>query len=294
MEKQLKNVIGVIPPPSFHMVGDGFRVHNFFPSQPIIGLKGMSPFFLMDYGSKWNVPPSDTPKGVGVHPHRGIETVTIAYHGRVAHHDSTGNSGVIGEGDVQWMTAGGGILHKEYHEKEFSKKGGLFQMVQLWVNLPAKYKMTPPKYQPIENEIMGKVTLSDKISEVDVIAGEYNGIKGPASTFSPVNLLNTKLKKGLKADFSFSSSQNTGMLIIEGEVRVNDKSVAPENNFVFFGHDGEAIVIEALKDSIILVLSGEPIDEPIAPYGPFVMNTEVEIKQAYQDYYDGKFGYLED
>jgi quercetin 2,3-dioxygenase len=294
MEKQFKSIAGILPPPSFHMVGDGFRVHNFFPSQPIIGLKGMSPFFLMDYGSKWNVPPSDTPRGVGVHPHRGIETVTIAYHGKVAHHDSTGNSGVIGEGDVQWMTAGGGILHKEYHEKEFSKKGGLFQMVQLWVNLPAKDKMTPPKYQPIENEIMGKVTLSDKISEVDVIAGEYNGIKGPASTFSPVSLLNAKLKKGSKADFSFSGSHNTGMLVIEGEIRVNDKSVAPENNFVFFGHDGEAIFIEALKDSIILVLSGEPIDEPIAPYGPFVMNTEAEIKQAYQDYYDGKFGYLED
>jgi len=294
MEKQLKNIVGIMPPPSFHMVGDGFRVHNFFPSQAEIGLKGMSPFFLMDYGSKWNVPPSDTPKGVGVHPHRGIETVTIAYHGKVAHHDSTGNSGVIGEGDVQWMTAGGGILHKEYHEKEFSKKGGLFQMVQLWVNLPAKDKMTPPKYQPIENNAMGKAVLADNISEVDVIAGEYNGIKGPASTFSPVSLLNTKLKKGSKADFSFGSSQNTGILIIEGEIRINDKSVAPENNFVFFGHDGEAIVIEALKDSIILVLSGEPIDEPIAPYGPFVMNTEAEIKQAYQDYYDGKFGYLED
>ena len=294
MEKQFKNVIGVIPPPSFHMVGDGFRVHNFFPSQPEIGLKGMSPFFLMDYGSKWNVAPSEKPRGVGVHPHRGIETVTIAYHGKVAHHDSTGNSGVIGEGDVQWMTAGGGILHKEYHEKEFSKKGGLFQMVQLWVNLPAKHKMTPPKYQPIENDKMGKAVLADKISEVDVIAGEYKGIKGPASTFSPVNLFNTKLKKGSKADFSFSSSQNTGMLIIEGEIRVNNNTGVPENHFIFFGHDGEDITIEAIKDSIILVLSGEPIDEPIAPYGPFVMNTDAEIKQAYQDYYDGKFGYLED
>ncbi len=294
MEKEFKNIIGILPPPSFHMVGDGFRVHNFFPSQQLIGLKGMSPFFLMDYGSKWNVPPSDTPRGVGVHPHRGIETVTIAYHGKVAHHDSTGNSGVIGEGDVQWMTAGGGILHKEYHEKEFSKKGGLFQMVQLWVNLPAKFKMTPPKYQPIENKTMGKSVLADGVSEVDVIAGEYKGINGPASTFSPVSLFNTKLPKGSKADFSFSSSQNTGMLMIEGEILVNSKSVAPENNFIFFGHEGEDIVIEALKDSIVLVLSGEPIDEPIAPYGPFVMNTETEIKQAYQDYYDGKFGYLED
>jgi len=294
MGKQLKNVVGIIPPPSFHMVGDGFRVHNFFPSQQLIGLKGMSPFFLMDYGSKWNVPPSDTPRGVGVHPHRGIETVTIAYHGKVAHHDSTGNSGVIGEGDVQWMTAGGGILHKEYHEKEFSKKGGLFQMVQLWVNLPAKFKLTAPKYQPIENKTMGKSVLADGVSEVDVIAGEYKGFNGPASTFSPISLFNTKLKMGSKADFSFSSSQNSGMLIIEGEIKVNDITLAPENHFIFFGHDGEDIVIEALKDSVILVLSGEPLNEPIAPYGPFVMNTEAEIKQAYQDYYDGKFGYLED
>lgn len=167
-------------------------------------------------------------------------------------------------------------------------------MVQLWVNLPAKHKMTPPKYQPIENDKMGKAVLADKISEVDVIAGEYKGIKGPASTFSPVNLFNTKLKKGSKADFSFSSSQNTGMLIIEGEIRVNNNTGVPENHFIFFGHDGEDITIEAIKDSIILVLSGEPIDEPIAPYGPFVMNTDAEIKQAYQDYYDGKFGYLED
>jgi len=294
MAKQFKNIVGILPPPSFHMVGDGFRVHNFFPSQQLIGLKGMSPFFLMDYGSKWTVPPSDTPRGVGVHPHRGIETVTIAYHGRVAHHDSTGNSGVIGEGDVQWMTAGGGILHKEFHEKEFSKTGGLFQMVQLWVNLPAKFKMTAPKYQSVENKTMGKVVLADGQSEVDVIAGEYKGIKGPASTFSPVSLFNTRLKKGSQADFSFNSSHNSGMLIIEGEIKVNDKTLAPENNFVFFGHDGPDIVIEALSDSIILVLSGEPINEPIAPYGPFVMNTEAEIKQAYQDYYDGKFGYLED
>src|SRR5665811_1323606 len=146
METHYKNIKAILAPPSFHMVGDGFRVHNFFPSLAEIGLHGMSPFFLLDYGSKWLVPPSDTPKGVGVHPHRGFETVTIAYHGKVAHHDSAGNSGVIGERDVQWMTAASGVLHKEYHEEEFSRKGGLMQMVQLWVNLPSKYKMTPAKY----------------------------------------------------------------------------------------------------------------------------------------------------
>jgi redox-sensitive bicupin YhaK (pirin superfamily) len=294
MANKYKSIEAVIQPPPFHMVGDGFRVHNFFPSQPAIGMTGMSPFFLMDYGSKWIFPPSETPRGVGVHPHRGFETVTIAYHGSVAHHDSTGKSGIIGEGDVQWMTAGAGILHKEYHEKEFSKKGGMMQMVQLWVNLPAKDKMTPPKYQAIENGMMGRVLLKDSKSTIEVIAGEYTGTKGPATTFSPVSLFNAKLIQGARAEFSFSSKSNTGMLVIEGEVRVNDSKTAPENNFIYFGHDQEEIVLEALKDSVILILSGDPLLEPIASYGPFVMNTQSEIKQAYEDFYSGKFGHLED
>jgi len=294
MNIKLKSIEAILPPPAFHMVGDGFRVHNFFPSQPKIGMEGMSPFFLMDYGSKWIVSPSDRQRGVGVHPHRGFETVTIAYHGKVAHHDSAGNSGVIGEGDVQWMTAGGGVLHKEYHEKEFSKKGGVFQMVQLWVNLPAKHKMTPAKYQAIENKDMARFLLDNGKSVVEIIAGEYKGIKGPAFTFSPVNLFNAKLIQGAKADFNFNKNFNTGMLLIEGEVKINNSKTAAENYFILFGHDGEDIVIEALKDSVILILSGEPINEPIASYGPFVMNTEAEIKQAYDDYYNGKFGYLED
>jgi redox-sensitive bicupin YhaK (pirin superfamily) len=294
MEKHLKDIRAILPPPSFHMVGDGFRVHNFFPSQPIIGLDGMSPFFLLDYGSKWNVPPSDTPKGVGVHPHRGFETVTIAYHGKVAHHDSAGNSGVIGEGDVQWMTAGAGVLHKEYHEEEFSKKGGPFQVVQLWVNLPAKYKMTPAKYQSIEKSMMGKYQTGGGKSVVEIIAGEYKGTTGPASTFTPVNLFNAKLARGTTEDFSFSEKYNTGFLIIEGEVRINDSETAYADNFILFKHEGEMIAVEALKDSVILILSGEPINEPISSYGPFLMNTEAEIQQAFDDYYNGKFGYLED
>lgn len=294
MKNNIKSVQEILPPPHFHMVGDGFRVHNFFPSTPQIGLAGMSPFFLLDYGSKWQVPPSDTPRGVGVHPHRGFETVTIAYHGKVAHHDSAGNSGVIGEGDVQWMTAGAGVLHKEFHEKEFSKKGGIFQMVQLWVNLPEKYKMTPPKYQPIENKDMKRILLDDGRSYIELIAGEYNGIKGPAFTFSPVNLFNAKLFRGTKTGFSFDRNFNTGLLVIEGDVKINNSKNAPENHFVLFGHDGEDIVVEAVEDSVILVLSGEPIHEPIASYGPFVMNTEAEIKQAYADYNNGKFGHLDD
>jgi hypothetical protein len=248
----------------------------------------------MDYGSKWIVPPSETPRGVGVHPHRGFETVTIAYHGRVAHHDSTGKSGVIGEGDVQWMTAGAGVLHKEYHENDFSKKGGVFQMVQLWVNLPAIYKMTPPKYQAIENPMMGRFMLPEKESRVDVIAGEYKGIKGPATTFSPINLFNAKLMKGAKLDLSFRDNTNTGLLVIEGEIKINDSKTAPEDNFVLFGQDGNEVIIEAINDSVVLILNGEPINEPIASNGPFVMNTQAEIKEAYQDFYNGKFGFLED
>jgi len=294
MGKNEKNIVAILPPPPFHMVGDGFRVHNFFPSQPEIGITGMSPFFLLDYGSKWQVPPSETPRGVGVHPHRGFETVTIAYHGKVAHHDSAGNSGVIGEGDVQWMTAGSGVLHKEYHEKVFSRKGGLMQMVQLWVNLPAKNKMIPAKYQAIEKKDMTKVVLDDGISTVELIAGEYNGKKGPASTFTPVNLFNANLLKGAKACFSFNKNHNTGMLVIEGEIKINNGVTAPENNFILFGHEGEEIAIEASENCIVLVLSGKPIQEPIAPYGPFVMNTEAEIRQAFEDYKNGKFGYLED
>ena len=294
MNNNLKSIEAILPPPHFHMVGDGFKVHNFFPSLPEIGMTGMSPFFLLDYGAKWIVPPSDTPRGVGVHPHRGFETVTIAYYGKVAHNDSAGNSGVIGEGDIQWMTAGAGVLHKEYHEEEFSKKGGLLQMVQLWVNLPAEYKMTPAKYQAIENKDITKVLLSDGISSVELIAGEYNGKKGPASTFSHVNLFNARLIEGAGAQFAFSKNQNTGMLVIEGEIRINKAETAPENHFILFIHDGEEIFIEAIKKSVVLVLSGEPIHEPIASYGPFVMNTKDEIKQAYEDFNNGKFGYLDD
>jgi quercetin 2,3-dioxygenase len=294
MENKFKSIVAILPPPDFHMVGDGFRVHNFFPSLPDIGMAGMSPFFLLDYGAKWAVPPSDKPRGVGVHPHRGFETVTIAYHGKVAHHDSAGNSGVIGEGDVQWMTAGAGVLHKEYHEKEFSRKGGILQMVQLWVNLPAKNKMTPAKYQAIENKDMQQVKLDDGESIIELIAGEYNGLRGPASTFTNLNLFNAKLMKGAIAEFRFKSNFNTGMLVIEGAIKINNSKRAPENNFILFGHDGENIVIEAEEKSVVLILSGEPINEPIASYGPFVMNYEAEIKQAFQDYTNGKFGYLED
>lgn len=293
MKNKLRTVEAIIAPPPPHMVGDGFRVHNFFPNSELIDKKRMSPFFMLDYGSKIEFTPRNEPRGVGVHPHAGFETVTIAYHGKVAHHDSAGNSGIIGEGDVQWMTAGSGILHKEYHEKEFSKTGGIFQMVQLWVNLPMKFKKTAPKYQEVTNNKMGRYLLPDNQSEVEIIAGELNGIKGPASTFSPMQVYNARLKKDTKLNLHFPFSYNTGLLVIEGFVKVNGET-APEDHFVLMNNDGENFEIAAGDDAVILVLSGEPIDEPIAAYGPFLMNTWEEVEQAIQDVNSGKFGVLED
>jgi len=254
----------------------------------------MDPFILLDYNSKFHFSPTAKPRGVGVHPHRGFETVTIAYKGRIAHHDSFGNSGVIGEGDVQWMTASSGLLHKEYHEKEFARAGGDFHMVQLWVNLPAKDKMSPPKYQPITNDQMGKYVLHGDQGIIEVIAGSYREVKGPASTFTPMALLNARLNAGGKADFEFPSHYNTAALVIEGRILVNGPEKAPADNFVLFSNDGEQFTIEAEEDSIILILSGEPIREPIAAHGPFVMNTRTEIYQAFEDVENGKFGFLED
>jgi len=288
-----KSIEAIIAPPPPHMVGDGFRVHGFFPGGKLIDKKRMSPFFMLDYGSKIEFSPSKEPRGVGVHPHAGFETVTIAYQGKIAHHDSAGNHGILGEGDVQWMTAGSGLLHKEYHEENFSKTGGFFQMVQLWVNLPAKDKKTKPKYQEITNAVMGKHYLADGKSCVEVIAGEYNGTKGPAFTFTPMHVYNAKLKKAAKATFRFPANYNTGLLVVEGTAVMNGSGVNTDH-FVLFKNDGEEIELEATEDCVVLVLSGEPIDEPIAAYGPFLMNTWPEVEQAIQDVHAGKFGVLEE
>lgn len=287
-----KVIEAIIAPPAPHMVGDGFRVHGFFPGDKI-DKRRMSPFFMMDYNSKVDFSPSEEPRGVGVHPHAGFETVTIAYHGKIAHHDSAGNSGIIGEGDVQWMTAGAGLLHKEYHEKEFSKMGGLFQMVQLWVNLPASNKKTKPKYQEITNGMMAKHLLPDGKSFIEVIAGEFNGTKGPATTFTPIQVYNARLKKGATVTLNLPSQYNTGLLVVEGSALMNDSTVDIDH-FVLFENNGEEITIEAKEDTIILVLSGEPINEPIAAYGPFLMNTWLEVEEAIESVSRGKFGVLED
>ena len=284
----------VVPPKEPHFVGDGFRVHNFIPSTQRMNMKRMDPFILLDYNSKFHFPPSDKQRGVGVHPHRGFETVTIAYKGKVAHHDSSGGGGVIGEGDVQWMTAASGVLHKEYHEEEFSKEGGDFQMVQLWVNLPAKYKMSEPKYQGISNDKIPKVSLPDNGGQIEVIAGEYEGEEGAADTFSPLNLFNARLQSGNVANFEFPGHYNTGLLVIEGSIEVNDEQEVPTDHFVLFENTSGSFKVNAQENAVVLILSGEPLNEPIAAQGPFVMNTQDELAQAMRDYHSGKFGKLKD
>lgn len=288
-----KNIELIIAPPSPHFVGDGFRVHNFIPNAIGLDMKRMDPFLMLDYNSKYYFPATETPKGVGVHPHRGFETVTIAYHGKVAHHDSAGGGGVIGEGDIQWMTAASGVLHKEYHEENFAKQGGDFQMVQLWVNLPAKDKMSKPKYQAIKNGEINKVELPNNAGLIEVIAGEFENEKGTASTFTPIHLQNAKLNSGGKASFNFPVNYNTAALIVEGKVKINESEIIPEDHFVLFKNEGEEFTLEAMENAVVLILSGEPIDEPIVSHGPFVMNSREEIMEAFNDYNTGKFGYLE-
>jgi redox-sensitive bicupin YhaK (pirin superfamily) len=273
------------------MVGDGFRVYNYFPNGGI-PQKRVSPFLMLDFNAEYDFGPSDHLRGVDVHPHKGFETVTIAYKGSVAHHDSTGNSGVINPGDVQWMTAGAGILHKEYHEQEFSKRGGPFEMVQLWVNLPAKDKLTAPKYQPITASEMGKVILPNNGGLVNIIAGAMGDAKGPATTYTPVNMFDIRLNKGAELDTATPASHNTVVLVVSGSAVINGEDVAT-HSFVLFKNEGEGINIKASEDSVLLLLSGEPIDEPIAQYGPFVMNTRQELEEAFEEFRAGKFGVLE-
>ena len=289
-----RSIEAVLPPDNLHFVGDGFRVYGILGRKEPLSMKRMSPFLLLDYAPVHYFPPNNgAPRGVGPHPHRGIETVTIAYKGKVEHNDSTGAGGIIEEGGVQWMTSGSGILHKEYHEKNFSKKGGEMQMVQLWVNLPTKDKMTTPKYQNLNNKDLSKVELENNAGSIDIIAGEYEDHKGPAASFSPLSLFNVKLKKGKGTSFSFNENHNTGLLIIKGSVTVNNSEKAPTNHFVLFKNKGKEFTLRADEDATILVLSGEPIDEPIASYGPFVMNTNDEIRQTIDDFNSGKFGYLD-
>lgn len=282
-----KKIISINKPRAPHFVGDGFRVHNFIPQAA--SRERLDPFLLLDYNSPYTFPPSTAKRGVGVHPHRGFETVTIAYKGSVSHHDSAGGGGTIQAGDVQWMTAGSGILHKEYHSEDFSNSGGDFQMVQLWVNLPAAHKMTAPRYQTLKNDQLSRVNYAD--AEVEVIAGQVMDVEGPAKTFSPVELYNVRLRSGGSIDLTMKYAGF--ILVIEGEISIEGETV-PRDHFVVLGEEGEEFRVSASQDAIVLVGSGAPINEPIVAHGPFVMNSKEEIMQAFQDFNLGKFGYLED
>jgi quercetin 2,3-dioxygenase len=288
--KERKEVVGVFEAGSNHWVGDGFPVHNVFPSNGVE--RELNPFLMLDYVSPTYFKPSDQPRGVGEHPHRGFETVTIAYQGAVAHRDSAGNSGTIHPGDVQWMTAASGIVHEEIHDLAFTKAGGTFEMVQLWVNLPKAHKLSPPRYQGISNEQIPIVELGAGAS-ARVIAGELNGVKGPAQTFTPMSILDVRLKAGSKVELSLPSGQNTGLVLLRGELLLNSsKPIEGEAQLALLSPNGNSVSIEAKADSVLLALSGEPINEPVASRGPFVMNTQAELYQAMEDYRAGKMGHL--
>jgi len=282
----------VVSPRVPHFVGDGFRVQNFIPSAYGLDMKAMDPFIFLDYNAPFYFEATSTPRGVDVHPHRGFETVTVAFKGKVAHHDSAGNSGVVEEGGVQWMTAASGVLHKEYHEKEFAAKGGLFSMAQLWVNLPAKNKMDAPKYQGFSKEDIPEVIVSDGVV-VKIIAGQFAATQGPAYTHSPIELYRIELDADRMIDLSFNKSYNTGVLVVEGSIHINDGDVIDVDHFIRMANDAENFTIKATSKVTLLVLSGKPLDEPIAAQGPFVMNTREELMQAMKDFYEGKFGQLD-
>lgn len=285
-----KELTGVYQAGSQHMVGDGFPVRNMIPGAGVD--EQLSPFLLLDYMGPEHFPPTGRQLGVGEHPHRGFETVTIMYQGKVAHRDSTGSGGVIGPGDVQWMTAASGIVHEELHEQEFAAHGGMLEGIQLWVNLPKAFKMSTPRYQTLVSSEIPTVELGEGAGQLRVIAGEFRGVNGPAKTFSPVYLYDLRLTAGHQTELTLPEGFNTSVFVLRGEVVINGSHTAKETALALFGQTGERVVLEAKEHATLLVLSGEPIHEPIARYGPFVMNTQEELVQAVNDYRAGRMGHL--
>ena len=284
----MKKILGLYSAPRPHWVGDGFPVRSLFSYTD--RSEHLSPFLLLDYAGPANFAPSTRPRGVGEHPHRGFETVTIVYQGEVEHRDSTGGGGRIGPGDVQWMTAASGILHEEFHSQEFTRTGGTLEMVQLWVNLPASGKMSVPGYQALLNQNIPSVVLPDDAGKVRVIAGEFGGHRGPARTFTPMDVWDVRLNQGHATQFSLPEDRTLAVIVLHGTVLVNSTQVARDAQMVLLDRAGTEVVIEANTHATILVLSGEPIDEPVVGYGPFVMNTQAEIAQAAHDFNSGRFG----
>lgn len=284
----MKEVLDVFSAPPRHWVGDGFPVRSLFSYDSHGQL--LSPFLLLDYAEPMDFSPAESPRGVGEHPHRGFETVTIVYSGEVEHLDSTGAGGKIGPGDVQWMTAGAGILHQEFHSHEFTRQGGTLEMVQLWVNLPARDKMSDPGYQSLLNADIPSVSLPGDAGQLRVIAGEFNSQKGPARTHTPMNVWDVQLREGGTASLELTEGWTAALVVLHGTVQVNGTKIARASELVVLDRGGSSVSIEANNEARLLVLNGEPIEEPIVGRGPFVMNTEAEIRKAIGDYSSGKFG----
>ncbi|ATA52957.1 quercetin 2,3-dioxygenase [Variovorax boronicumulans] len=286
----MKKILGTYSAPRPHWVGDGFPVRSLF-SYDTLG-RHASPFLLLDYAGPAQFTPTAQPRGVGQHPHRGFETVTIVYKGEVSHRDSTGQGGTIGPGDVQWMTAGAGILHEEFHSEAFTRDGGELEMVQLWVNLPAKDKMATPGYQAIVDAQIPSVPLPEGAGSVRVIAGDYLGHKGPAHTFTPIDVWDLRLNQGAQVTLPVPEGHTAAVVVLRGTVQVNGETVVRDAQMVLLDRAGDALTLDANNDAVVLLLSGEPIDEPIVGHGPFVMNTRDEIVQAMKDFGSGKFGQM--
>ena len=286
----MKKVLSIHSAPPPHWVGDGFPVRSLFSYQHPKAAD-FSPFLLFDYAGPAPFEPAEHPRGVGTHPHRGFETVTLVYQGEVSHKDSTGEGGTIGPGDVQWMTAGSGILHEEFHSDAFTASGGTFQVVQLWVNLPAKDKGAAPGYQAITKADIPEVALTDGAGFLRVIAGDYAGVKGPAKSFTPMHVWDLRLGAGGKTVLDLPEGWTALLAVLEGEVTVNG-TPAGAAEIAELARAGSAVEIEAQEEAKLLLLSGAPIDEPIAAYGPFVMNSKAEIRQAIADFNEGRFGQM--
>ena len=284
----MKNIIGIYTSPRGHWVGDGFPVRTLF-SYDTMG-KHISPFLLLDHAGPADFTPTTQRRGVGQHPHRGFETVTIVYDGEVEHRDSTGAGGTIGPGDVQWMTAAKGILHEEFHSEAFAKRGGALEMVQLWVNLPAKDKMSEAGYQTILDGDIPSLPLANGAGSLRLIAGEFAGRTGPARTFTPIDVWDLRLNGGKAVTLDLHAGRNIALVELKGTVQVNGQELAREGQLVLFEREGDQLSLESNADAMVLLLSGEPIDEPIVGHGPFVMNTEQEIHQAFADFQSGQFG----
>jgi redox-sensitive bicupin YhaK (pirin superfamily) len=287
-ETTMKKLLRIHQSSGMHWVGDGFPVRSVFDYN---GLgRELSPFLLLDYAAPYEFPPGNEKRGVGAHPHKGFETVTIAYQGELEHRDSSGGGGKIGAGDVQWMTAGNGIVHQEFHSQDFTRRGGTFQMAQLWVNLRAKDKSAPPGYQTLLKAQIPNVALADNAGTVRVIAGEFHGQRGPAKTFTPINLWDVDLRAGKSAELPLPDGHTTAFLVLSGEVSVNGGQSAREGDLAIFERHGNGISVAATSDARLLVMDGEPFAEPVVGHGPFVMNSRAEIQQAFEDYQLGKMG----